>query len=76
MALVNETRAHMTSTRKRHGVPGIVENEQAFFFWIKGWCSAGQFEATARVSWFFTGVLVGRRITLGSLALDNFNGRS
>ena len=66
----------MVSPGKRHGVPRIVENKQAFFCGIKGWRSAGQLEATARALWFFTGFLVGRRIALGCLALDDCNGRS
>ena len=76
LALANETRTHRTSVRKRGGVPRIVENEQAFFFGIKGWRSAGQLEAVARALLFFTGFLVGRQITLESLVLVNFNGRS
>ena len=76
MALADETRTHRTSARKRGGVPRIVENEQAFFFGIKGCRRAGQLEATAMASWFLTGFLVGRRITLGSLVLNNCNGRS
>ena len=60
LALANETRAYRTSAWKRRGVHGIVENEHAFFFGIKGWYSAGQLEAAARAFWFFTGFLVGR----------------
>ena len=60
LVLTNDIRVHRTSAWKRCGVPVIVENEQACFFGIKGWRSAGQLEAAARVIWFFTGFLVGR----------------
>jgi hypothetical protein len=76
LALANETRTHRTSAGKRGGVPRIVENEQAFVFGIKGWCSAGQLETAAGAFWFFMGFLVGRRIKLGIFVLDNLNGRS
>ena len=76
LALANETRTHRASAGKRGSVPRIVENEQAFFFGIKGWRSAGQLEAAARVFWFFTEFLVGKQIALGCLALDDCNYRS
>ena len=48
LALENETRAHRTSAWKKRGVPGIVENEQAFFFGVKVWRSIGKLEAAIR----------------------------
>ena len=65
LPLVNESRAARTSVWKGCAVPGIVENEQAFIFGIKGRHSAGQLEAAARAPGLFTGLLVDRRIALG-----------
>ena len=76
MALANETRANRTPAWKGHAIPRILENEQAFFLGIEIWRSAGQLEAVARALWFFTGLLIGRLVTLGCPALDDWSDRS
>ena len=72
LPLANETRADRTSAWKKCDVHGVVENQQAFIFGIKGWRSAVQLELSPGL---FTGFLVDRRISFGWLALDNCVGR-
>ena len=76
MVLANETRTYRTSRWKRCVVYGVVENDQAFVLGIKGRHNTDQFEAAARALVIFKEILVGRRIMLGWLALDNCDVRS